>query len=321
MVSEKLLNRNDPTGKRGSKVYFSLTEKGKRKYDLKILGPSIEVQRRKKLYSLLIFFEIYKRGSLLTERQLSRVLEAIGSSINDFKKSPELTQACSIPGTFRKSIKGVEILGISSDEPRTKSSNRWYYTAIPGFSVEEFISYQKTLKSGREPRPYLSSRTIIPFALSESYTKKEVEEAVASFKESGLLEPIEPVFPGDTRYNIADRSLRALVRALWLVSMLDFELLCRRLLFSKPDRTDRDKKYLEICVGQDFADKIIAGAYHYRKSKNKEEHTEEKKAIEGIEAHRRSVVQRIISRFAKVIQENEIVYDIVEEICFSPLTV
>jgi DNA-binding PadR family transcriptional regulator len=55
MVNEKLLNRYDPTGKRGSKVYFSLTEKGQKKYGLEILGTNIEVQRRKRLYCLLFF--------------------------------------------------------------------------------------------------------------------------------------------------------------------------------------------------------------------------------------------------------------------------
>jgi DNA-binding PadR family transcriptional regulator len=72
MVNEELLNRHDPTGKRGSKVYFSLTEKGQKKYGLKILGTNIEAQRRKRLYCLLFFFEVYKRTPLLTEKQLSR---------------------------------------------------------------------------------------------------------------------------------------------------------------------------------------------------------------------------------------------------------
>ena len=80
----------------------------------------------------------------------------------------------------------------------------WYYTAIPGFSIEEFMIYLKLLKRGWEPRPFTTSRPIIPFTLHISYTKKEVEEAFELFKRDGLIQAINPVIPGEERYNIAD---------------------------------------------------------------------------------------------------------------------
>lgn len=73
-------------------VYFSLTDKAKRKYGLRILGINKKVEERKRLYKLLIFFEVYKRRPLLTEKQLSRFLEQIGSSINGLEKV-----RCNIP--------------------------------------------------------------------------------------------------------------------------------------------------------------------------------------------------------------------------------
>lgn len=312
MLHEKNLNRSDPTGKRGSRVYLSLTEKGKIIHGLKILGNSIEVQRQRRLYSLLIFFEVYKRGPLLTERQLANLLKAVGSSINEFKSSQQLTQVYHIPGTFYKSIKGIEILGIPTYDPRTKSSKMWYYTVIPGFSVEEFVAYQKALKSG-----FLSSRTIIPFVLSESYTKKEVEDAVLLFEESGFVQPIEPVFPGEKRFNIADKSIRGLVRAIWLVRMIDYELLIRRLLYSRPRDPVRDKRYLGVYIGERLADKMITSAYHIRRS-YKEEKQIEKRAIREIGEKRTHLIQEITGKFNKVIQENEIIRNILEEICYPP---
>jgi hypothetical protein len=83
MVNEGLLKRDDPTGKRGSKVYFSLTRECKAKHALKILGGSKVVEKQRRLYSLLIFFEIYKRMALLTKRQLAKLLESVGSSLSD----------------------------------------------------------------------------------------------------------------------------------------------------------------------------------------------------------------------------------------------
>jgi hypothetical protein len=56
MIIEKLLTREDPTGKRGSKVHFSFTNLGKRKYRLRILGIDEAIEKRKTLYQLLIFF-------------------------------------------------------------------------------------------------------------------------------------------------------------------------------------------------------------------------------------------------------------------------
>jgi len=319
MVYEKLLNRYDPTGKRGSKVYFSLTEKGQKKYGLKILGTNIEAQRRKRLYCLLFFFEVYKRTPLLTEKQLSRVLKVIGSSMNDLERiqGVKMPQNAEISA---KSIKGVDVLFFPLYNPKTKSKKMSYYVVIPGFSVEEFITYQLLLKDGIAPRPFAPRpfshyATFRPFVFHSSYTKKEVEEAVFSFVESGIIQPIDPIIPGEKRYNIVDQSLRELAYAIWLVRMVDYELVIRRLLYDKP--TDRDKKYLELYLGKSSADKMIAHAYLNRKS-YKEERKEHEQAIRELLEGREFFVQEITTNFEKVIQENEIVRDIIEEIFFSP---
>ena len=85
MVNDGMLIKDDKTGKRGTRVFYSLTDKGKRKHHLKILGTGTEVQKRRNLYQLLIF-EIYKRGSLLSKRQLISFLRNIGSSINKLER-------------------------------------------------------------------------------------------------------------------------------------------------------------------------------------------------------------------------------------------
>ena len=317
MVNEGLLNRYDPTGKRGSKVYFSLTHECKVKYALKILGANKEVERQRRLYNLLIFFEIYKRMPLMTKKQLSKLLESVGSSISDLENLQDVELSVplpsDIPGIVSKSIRGVQILGLSSG---TKSNKMWYYAVIPGFSAEEFIRYQRLLQKGREPKPFSTYRTIIPFAFYTYYTKKDVEDAIASLMEAGVIKHIDPIIPGETRYSIENESLKRLVLAIWLVGMLDYELLVRRLLFSKSK--DRDREYLAVYFGEDLVDKIIVNAYDIRKSYKKERQCkiEAKQVIRELENNRKNLVQYISDKFEKVIQENKIVRDIVEEICF-----
>lgn len=316
MVIEGLLNRDDPTGKRGSKVYFSLTRECKMKYALKILGASKEVEKQRRLYNLLIFFEIYKRMPLLTKRQLAKLLGSVGSSINDLD-SQEVNLSVpllyDIPRIISKSIRGIQIVGLPSG---TKSNNMWYYVVFPGFSVDEFIRYQRLIQKGREPKPFTTYRTIIPFALHTHYTKKYVEDAIASLLEAGIIKQIDPIIPGEKRYNIEDESLKRLVLAIWSVRMLDYELLINRLLNSRSK--DRDREYLAVHFGENLVDKIIVSAYDIRKLyKMERQYKIEAKQIRELENNRRELVHYISEKFKKVIQENKIVRDIVEEICFS----
>ena len=258
----------------------------------------------------------------MTEKQLARFLEQIGSSINSLERIKEIKLFDTIPETIFKPINGVEIIGLHKYHSKIKSTIMLYYTVIPGFSVEELMIYLRLLKRGIQPRPFTTSRTMIPFVLDpqkNSYTKKEVEEGLELFKEDGLIEAIDPVIPGENRYDIADQSLRGLVSAIWLIRVFDYELLVRRLICSKP--TDKDKKYLELYLGERLADIMIAQAYHIRRSHKKEKQDkikEEEQAIRKMEEDRRFIVQNVIKPFENVIQENEVVRDIIEEICFSP---
>lgn len=315
MVNEKSLNRNDPTGKRGSKVHYSLTKKGIKKYGLRIIGTDTKTLRRKKLYNLLIFFEVYKRRPLLSKRQLSRFLQGIGKSLSQLDNIQEIKTPYLQPHIMYKSISGIEILRMPQKDSQISANKMWYYIVIPGFSAKEFIEYYRLLKKGKEPRPFTSSRIIIPFIVDTPYTEEEVEEAITSLNNSGLIQPIDPIFPGETRYNITDASLRDLIYNIWLVRMLDFELLTRRLIHHRP--TEEDKKYLELYFNKKRAKNVILDAYDIRK-KRKEEIQQQREAILCLQADRKMLVLNISKNNEKVIRENEILREIVEDICFSP---
>ena len=213
-----------------------------------------------------------------------------------------------------KSISGIEILRIPQNNSQRVAKKMWYYVVIPGFSAKEFFKYYRLLKYGKEPKPFRSSRTIIPFVVGTPYTEEEIEEAITSLKESGLIQIIDSVFPGEIRYNITDTSLRDLIYNIWLVCLLDFEILTRRLIHNKP--TEKDKKYLELYFNKKPAERVIAEAHGIRKLK-KEEIQQQAQAISRLQAERKTLVQDISKKNEKVIRENEILRDIVEEICYS----
>jgi hypothetical protein len=134
--------------------------------------------------------------------------------------------------------------------------------------------------------------------------------------EAGIIKHIDPIIPGELRYSIKNESLKRLVFAIWSVRMLDYELLIKRLLRSRSK--DRDREYLAVYFGENLVDKIIASAYDIRKSYKEEKQYEiDSKQIRELENDRKALVQYISDKFEKVIKENKIVRDIVEEICFS----
>src|SRR5438132_7748676 len=146
MVNDNILHKQD-SNKRGTSVDYSLTKKALRQNQLKILGIDGEVQKRKTLYKLLLFYESYKRRPLLTDRQLRRFLKKIGYSITRLEKIESRSSPFddTIITTF-KPIKDIAILAINQSKVKLRSKSSLYYIVTPGFSIEEFTHYLRKLK-------------------------------------------------------------------------------------------------------------------------------------------------------------------------------
>lgn len=253
MVDDGLLTKYDKTGKRGTKVFYSLTDKGKRKHQLKILGISTEVQKRKNLYQFLIFFEIYKRGTLLTKRQLQIFLRKIGSSVDKLEKLQDGKLSISPNIVNFKPVNGVGIMSITQNH-RGKFNSVYYYAIMPGFSIKEFVLYVELLKFGIEPRPFTSdpARLRVPFINYISFTRKEILSAAKTLQEYGLLE--SRTILGEERFLITDENLRCLIGSIWWVHIIDVHMLHLKLIHKRP--TDKDKEYLKLFVDEKVANKL-----------------------------------------------------------------
>jgi hypothetical protein len=323
MGEEGILCKEEiPTGVR---TYYSLTKKALATSKLKVLGLDETTLKRKHLFQLMIFFEIFKKSNLVTQKQLEGLLKKIGFSLNKLeaiKTSPRGFPRTTIFGP----TKGIEIFRlIQTDFKIGDLSDTYYYIAIPGFTVKEFVTYMNKLRKGNEPQPFLSlDVTDVPFASYASYTEEEVEAAVDSFRKQGLIRPINDIFRGERRYEIMDESLKSFLKDIWLVHDIDLRLLYERLVYSdKP--TEQDNNYLISFFGKRIADRILADAYDKRKSLKMDKTSYErekgaaKKFIESHSNYRRSLVQDITKRYGAVIKENEIANYLIDGICYSPI--
>jgi hypothetical protein len=326
MVHDNILYKYDPTGSRGSKVSFSLTGKARRKDNLNILGIDERVQRRKRLYQLLLFYDQYKRRPLLTEKQLDRFLRKIGFTLKDLEKFSDIQTADNISTVLFKDLKGVGIVRHIQYNPKTGSQIDGYYTFIPGFTITEFVSYLKKIKQGKDPHPFSTyfPRIYIPFVNYLDY-EEEVADVISKFREDGLIQPINQIFPGEIRFDIADKSLKALSMGVWWVYTLDFDLLTGRLVY-KGKPKDEDKNYLRLIYGKQAADALLVSANLIRRrylkensnNNSSEEVESEENFTQQLENTRQAMVQTIIKVHKKVIQENEVARELIEGICFLP---
>lgn len=73
IMEEGLIIREDKTRKRGSKVYY-LSESAKIQHQLRILKVEEGYEKIRSLYQILLYFHVFKRGELVTRRQLGRKL-------------------------------------------------------------------------------------------------------------------------------------------------------------------------------------------------------------------------------------------------------
>jgi hypothetical protein len=330
MKRENLLNEYDPTqGKRGYKVYYSITDRAEKSYKLKILGSNEKIKRLKNLYRLLIFFLVFEKRNPMAKRQLYSFLRRMGmtkDSLEIVKNSH--TSLFANSGLIKdithfRPLKDVQIIRWDQSTLDKDPNGAFYNIVIPGFSVKEFASYLNKLRKGKEPHPFGSylGITDVPFVLDVRYSESEIVDAIKSFTEDHLIKSIDDVFPGEVRYNLADESLINFIKDVWLLHDIDLRLLFERLVYyGKPK--ENDINYLKSMYGKRIADRILANANHTRKMnkshKNQDDEKKAKKFIQIFDNYRSKLMEDIIRRHENVIRKYEITSQLIEGICLSP---
>jgi hypothetical protein len=149
------------------------------------------------------------------------------------------------------------------------------------------------------------------------YSEYEVKEAIGSLKDDGIIKPIQEVFPGELRYDIADNSLKHLIVGVWLIHIIDFQALSGVLAYKRRP-TEADKQYLRIFLGNRGTDRFIAYAHDFRR-KIEPLTNDTKQFIKEWEEKRAFFIQEIKKKHERLIQENEVIVEIIEKVCSSPL--
>jgi DNA-binding PadR family transcriptional regulator len=319
MKDQKLLNKYDlKEGKRGYKVYYSPTEKAEKMYVLKILGSDETIERRKNLYQLLIFFEVFKTNSPLTHRQLGNFLKRIGKSMDHVEEAKVTKEV-----THFRPIKGVQIIKWIQNNSELKSNAAIYHITIPGFTVKEVNTYLHQLRKGNKAHSTPSySVSNVPYVLDLNYSQTEITTAIESLRYISLIKPIDSIFSGETRYRITDVLLAGFAKDVWLLHDIELRLLFEKLVYEGKPQNEA-KSYLKHVYGKRIADRILISAYDTRKFTREQESTQGKKNakvfIQLFDRYRKFLIGDIVKNHKNAIEKYEVVSELVEGICFSPL--
>lgn len=275
MVNENIVNKVDKIGKRGSKIYYSLSENARSQHQLQILKVDKNYETKRSIYQLLLYFHSFKRGELLTKRQLNKKMLKFGLRFKDLQEiSNGQDRVTTLTGStkytqvnaFTNSIRNIGVVEYKDNESsRFVKNNTVYYLYILGFSVTEFITYIRNLSRLKEPRPFSHYPPFVPYIFYRNFTDTEIKEAIELFHKANLIKIIPPVFAGETRYYLSDDSLIGLITIIRQIQEIMLHRIVIKLAhIEKPD--DNDRQILGLYFGKKASDFTIAKAHEIRKN-------------------------------------------------------
>jgi hypothetical protein len=334
MEKEGLIIREDKTGKRGSKVYYHLTETAKIQHQLRILKVEKDYEKKRSLYQILLYFHIFKRGELMTRRQLGRRLLKMGLRFDDLKTvqgdddiaknldgmSFELsTGKYTQISSFTNASGDISIVkylkNVRKDTVSSTNSSIVYYVFVPGFTVEEFSMYIRKLRRLKEPRPFTKYPPLVPYIYYTDYTDDEIDWAIKAFYKVGLVRNMQSVFPGETRFNISDDWLIVPLMTIRLVQENYITSIISKILYiNKP--SEHDIQTMKLFFGELATNSIINEAHQFRKDfKIRSEYRLKiKKIKEGIQEgdnYADFLMKELIKSYGDKLKSNELLTDLI----------
>jgi hypothetical protein len=295
MKEENIIYSQKIKGKKKSE-YYCLTKIANKLYRLKILGIGKEYERRLSLYHLIIYFEAYKRGQILTSAQLHKFLKRIGISWDKLRKidTTHLNAELSIQAAYEEPVTEIEILELTPSKFEIKTIKPLFYVLMLGVSVTEFLSYMKRIRNGTEPRPFSQYPIIVPFAASIEFTYTEVEESMELLEKANILEPIiYTTNKKDSRMRIADKRLINLIQQLRIIaSVYYYKIMMKVGFIDTPD--EEEKEVMDYFYGEKRASHFLvflnARRKEYLKTVTKRKLQERKRSIKNLTNYLESLV-------------------------------
>lgn len=292
-------------------IYFSLTEKGRKRQLLKIRHEAI--CQREKAYLLLLLYctfgDIpslpvdYGRNVLENEEQLERFLSEVNLSIRDFKvervdSNADQYKVIKMVEHTQIRIHRIEYLqGARGLEGRVE-----YRYMLPGISIRQFLW---GIKQGL-------ALEYIP----ESMSLSEVEECFELLLKEGLIR-IVMRYRSESRYDIVNEDLREAMKCCWLLCGTA-EMAMRFIWENARSPTTDEREWLELIRGKRWAMIYLNMCYEKMKTREKDK---KKKGYRKVPSEIESSIRALYGRISKYFQEINTKYDVVSREFTSPLDV
>lgn len=330
MVQAGELKKTD-TRKRGTKVFYSLTDLSKEKHQLLILGEGEAFEKRRQIYHLILYYEVFKRNDLLTRNQLTRLLKKIDVDFDDiskFEKGEEKYVKEQNDILINHGVRNIRLLGYpkriaigeyltTNGETQTQTKkDPMYYVVVPGFTVEEFVTYIDKLRKWKEPKPFTNNIPLVPYIYYTNYTKDEISESIGLLQRDGLIGFIPPIFKGELRYVVSDGRLFKLFSIINKIHIFRFGNIDNKIChLEKPN--DDDKYWLGYFFGERNSNAIMVNAHGLRKTflkdnKQKADRIKEiQKKNKELEEQKNLCIAQLIEEFGEILNTNLLLKDLI----------
>ena len=256
MLQEKTLHKND-SGKRGTKVFYSLTESAIKGYQLEVLGVNEKSSKRRILYQLIFLRETHGLDYSIHEKDLDFFLSHIPASRNDLviDLEDEFEEISTI-NTYYKPIKGISIMRASLKESKYNKAETYYDISLPGVSIRDVIN------------PNLGRRISFPLPFDHiPFIEEEVRDGIYKLQNAKLIRPVLYI-NNEERYSLVNNEFRELLDSLYYIHSRKLGLMELKWMYEQS--TIEEYKQMEFIYGKKKAYEIMNHSYQIRQGIRKE---------------------------------------------------
>jgi hypothetical protein len=270
LVLDKSLNKEDRSLRRGTKVFYSLKDKGKKEIALKI--QQVTIGEREKAYQVLLLYcafnsapvlaTDYDRNILEDDESLERfLLKEFGLSKSDFNELDQIGYNRDLYRVIyfvkKTPFPDIRYQKIEYLKGSRQLEGKYEYRYIlPGISAREFLH---GIKGGQ-------ALEHVPQSMSQA----ETEECFRLLTQEGLIEQVL-IFHGEPRYDLVDKDLGLFLKDCWVihgVSSITMDFIWKNVRMPTSD----ERKWYEMLWGKRTAD--IRFNIYYEGLKDKQKDTE-----------------------------------------------
>jgi hypothetical protein len=255
MLQENRLHKDD-SGRKGAKVFFSLTESAIKGYQLEVLGVNEKSSKQRILYQLIFLRETHGLDYSIYEQDLDFFLSNIPASRKDLIIDSEEEDEELGTFTYYKPIKGISIHRLSFKQRKYNKAETYYNIRLPGVSIRDVIN------------PNLGRRISFPLPFDHIlFTEEEVRDGIYKLQNAELIRPV-PYINDEERYSLVNNEFRQLLDGLYSVHSEKMGLIRHRWMYERS--TKEEYKQIELIYGKKKAHEMMNYSYQIRQGIRKE---------------------------------------------------